>query len=218
MAGLARYATHVQPFHRRGAANKSQFSSIIIAGFGFSRLNSLLLGAPGGLLQIFAIGCICLAARYIKKSRIVTMIVVISFALVGVILMVALPEHNKWGRWTGIFLLGPFATSIPISLSLITSNVGGLSKKATVSAMLFIAYCTGNVIGPQLFLSREAPDYPVCHFCRSACTVIHADDTLTDRSERCTHWVRSCYRIPCSFVVVLYLGEPQAGSFVRACR
>lgn len=89
------------------------------------------------------------------------MIVVIFFALVGVILMVALPEHNKWGRWAGIFLLGPFATSIPISLSLITSNVGGLSKKATVSAMLFIAYCTGNVIGPQLFLSSEAPGYPV---------------------------------------------------------
>ncbi|CEL10163.1 hypothetical protein ASPCAL13288 [Aspergillus calidoustus] len=137
----------------------SSFSSIIINGFGFSELNSLLLSAPSGLLQILAIGCICVTAAYVKKSRIITMIVVIVFALVGVILMNTLPDSNRWGRWVGIFLLGPFATSIPISLSLITSNVGGLTKKATVSAMLFVAYCTGNIIGPQLFLAKEAPKY-----------------------------------------------------------
>ncbi|EXJ86629.1 hypothetical protein A1O3_03582 [Capronia epimyces CBS 606.96] len=138
----------------------SSFSSIIINGFGFSHLNTLLVGAPGGLLQIFALGCICLAAKYVKKSRIITMIIVILFALVGVIVMVTLPKSHKWGRWAGIFLLGPFASSIPVSLSLITSNVGGITKKATVSAMLFIAYCTGNIIGPQLFLTRESPTYP----------------------------------------------------------
>ncbi|KAL4787060.1 major facilitator superfamily domain-containing protein [Aspergillus varians] len=138
----------------------SSFSSIIINGFGFSELNSLLLSAPSGLLQIGAIGCICLAATYVRKSRIISMIVVILFALVGVILMNTLPDSNRWGRWVGIFLLGPFATSIPISLSLITSNVGGFTKKATVSAMLFVAYCTGNIIGPQLFLSKESPKYP----------------------------------------------------------
>ncbi|KAL4900896.1 hypothetical protein BDW74DRAFT_187977 [Aspergillus multicolor] len=138
----------------------SSFSSIIINGFGFSELNTLLLSAPGGVLQIFALGAICLAAKYLKKSRIIMMIIVILFALVGVILMNTLPDSNRWGRWAGIFLLGPFATSIPISLSLITSNVGGFTKKATVSAMLFLAYCTGNIIGPQLFFETEAPKYP----------------------------------------------------------
>ncbi|KAL4958884.1 MFS general substrate transporter [Aspergillus stella-maris] len=138
----------------------SSFSSIIINGFGFSELNSLLLSAPSGGLQILALAVICWASKYTKKSRIILMIIVILFALVGVILMNTLPDSDKWGRWTGIFLLGPFASSIPISLSLITSNVGGFTKKATVSAMLFVAYCTGNIIGPQLFLDNEAPKYP----------------------------------------------------------
>ncbi|KAL4883895.1 major facilitator superfamily domain-containing protein [Aspergillus karnatakaensis] len=138
----------------------SSFSSIIINGFGFSELNSLLLSAPGGLLQIAAIGAICMAATHLRKSRIISMIIVILFALVGVILMNTLDDSNRWGRWVGIFLLGPFATSIPLSLSLITSNVGGLTKKATVSAMLFLAYCAGNIIGPQLFFESEAPKYP----------------------------------------------------------
>ncbi|KAK1138443.1 hypothetical protein N8T08_002499 [Aspergillus melleus] len=130
------------------------FRSIIINGFGFSEPNSLLLSGPSGLLQIFAIGGICLAATCIPKSRILTMIVVIVFAVVGVVLMNTLPHFNCWGRCVRIFLLGPFATSTPISLSLITSN-------ATVSVMLFLVYCTGNSIGPQLFFADEAPQYPV---------------------------------------------------------
>ncbi|KAL4762720.1 major facilitator superfamily domain-containing protein [Aspergillus foveolatus] len=109
--------------------NGGLFSSIIINGVGFSELNSLLLSAPGGGIQIL----------HWPNT---------------------LPDSNRWERWAGIFLLGPFATSIPISLSLITSNVGGLTKKATVSAVLFLAYCTGNIIGPQLFLDEEAPKYP----------------------------------------------------------
>ncbi|KAL4746558.1 hypothetical protein BDW72DRAFT_207260 [Aspergillus terricola var. indicus] len=95
-----------------------------------------------------------------KKSWIILMIVMILFALVSVILMSTLPDSNRWGRWAGIFLLRPFATSIPIPLSLITSNVSGLTKRATVSEMLFLAYCTGNIIGPQLFLDKEAPKFP----------------------------------------------------------
>ncbi|KAL4743362.1 major facilitator superfamily domain-containing protein [Aspergillus similis] len=135
-------------------------TNIIINGFGFSELNSLLLSAPGGGLQILALAVICWTATYAKKSRIIVMIVVILFALVGVVLMDTLPDSNRWGRWAGIFLLGLFATSMPISLSLVRSNVGGLTKKATVSAMLFLAYCTGNIIGAQLFLDKEAPKYP----------------------------------------------------------
>jgi hypothetical protein len=27
--------------------------------------------------------------------------------------------------------------------------------------MLFVAYCMGNIIGPQLFLTKEAPKYEV---------------------------------------------------------
>jgi hypothetical protein len=63
---------------------RKQFSSIIINGFGFSELNSLLLSAPRGGLQILALAVICWAVTYAKKIRIILMIVVYPFALVGV--------------------------------------------------------------------------------------------------------------------------------------
>ena len=63
---------------------------------------------------------------------------------------------------TGLCLGAVFAANIPLSLSLITSNVGGFTKKSTVSAMLFIAYCVGNIVGPQFYLTSEEPTYEVC--------------------------------------------------------
>ena len=37
-----------------------------------------------------------------------------------------------------------------------------MTKKSTVSAMLFIAYCIGNIVGPQFYLASEEPTYDVC--------------------------------------------------------
>lgn len=44
-------------------------------------------------------------------------------------------------------------------MSLITANTGGSTKRSTVSAIFFISYCTGNIIGPFAFKSSEAPVY-----------------------------------------------------------
>ncbi|KAF7165443.1 hypothetical protein CNMCM6106_001601 [Aspergillus hiratsukae] len=52
-----------------------------------------------------------------------------------------------------------FSVSMPLSLAMIASNIGGFSKRATVSAIYFVMYCTGNIVGPQLFFEQEAPRY-----------------------------------------------------------
>jgi hypothetical protein len=57
--------------------------------------------------------------------------------------------------------MGAFACILPISMSMVSSNISGSAKKTTVSAMLFLSYCIGNIISPQVFLTREEPKYPV---------------------------------------------------------
>lgn len=64
-------------------------------------------------------------------------------------------------RYAGLLLMGIYSAAMPISMAMISSNIGGFTKKATVSAVYFIMYCTGNIIGPQLFFEREAPKYQV---------------------------------------------------------
>lgn len=44
---------------------------------------------------------------------------------------------------------------------MVASNVAGFTKKSVASAMMFMAYTTGNIIGPFLFFPREAPEYSV---------------------------------------------------------
>jgi ACS family allantoate permease-like MFS transporter len=33
------------------------------------------------------------------------------------------------------------------------------TKKTTVAALYLIGYCVGNIIGPQVFQAKDAPDY-----------------------------------------------------------
>jgi MFS family permease len=64
-------------------------------------------------------------------------------------------------RYAGLLLMGIYSASMPVSMAMISSNVGGFTKRTTVSAIYFIMYCTGNIMGPQLFFTREAPKYQV---------------------------------------------------------
>jgi hypothetical protein len=64
----------------------------------------------------------------------------------------------------GLTLAVVYAINLPISLSIVTSNVAGFSKKSVVSALVFVSYCVGNMVGPQFFLTSEEPSYPVSVF------------------------------------------------------
>ncbi|QEL59910.1 hypothetical protein CJJ09_001997 [Candidozyma auris] len=44
-------------------------------------------------------------------------------------------------------------------LSSCASNVAGHTKKVTVNAIFLIGYCVGNLIGPQTFMDKQAPEY-----------------------------------------------------------
>lgn len=46
-----------------------------------------------------------------------------------------------------------------MSLTMVSSNIAGYTKKQLTAAILFTGYCVGNIIGPQTFRSSEAPHY-----------------------------------------------------------
>lgn len=138
----------------------TNFNSIIVAGFGFSPLNALLVQMPSGAFQLIALLVSSLLVTYLKVPRVAVMISMVLVSLIGMIVVITVPNSNPYGRLVGIWLTAPFAANIPLGLSLITSNVGGFTKRATVSGMLFVGYCVGNIIGPQFFYTYESPSYP----------------------------------------------------------
>jgi MFS family permease len=137
------------------------FGSLVIKGFGYTGLQALLLQIPGGATQLVAVLIATYLPSRFKNIRLVTMFCLNLISLVGMVLVYALPATNKGGRLGGYCLCTVFAANIPLALSLISSNVGGFTKKATVNAVLFIAYCAGNIAGPQFYKTEEAPKYTV---------------------------------------------------------
>lgn len=142
----------------------TSFISIIISGFGFSELNSLLIQMPIGVAQLVFLLITSGFATVVKSSRILMMILNTTVGMIGMILIWKLDDDNRSGKMTGLCLGSVFAANIPLSLSLISSNVAGFTKKSTVSALMFIAYCVGNVVGPQFFVPSEKPVYPVSEY------------------------------------------------------
>lgn len=68
-------------------------------------------------------------------------------AIIGMVLIVALPLSNNSGRLAGYYLTQASPTPFVALLSLLASNVAGYTKKTTVAAMYLIGYCVGNIIG-----------------------------------------------------------------------
>jgi MFS transporter, ACS family, allantoate permease len=71
--------------------------------------------------------------------------------------IVGLPLDNNGGRLGGYYLTQASAMPFVAFLSLISSNVAGYTKKTTVAALYLIGYCVGNIIGPQVSLTRLMP-------------------------------------------------------------
>lgn len=139
----------------------TSFSSIIIAGFGFSNLKALIIQMPIGAAQLVFLVLTSGFATLVRSSRILMMILNTAVSMIGMIMIWKLEEGNRAGKMTGLCLGAVFAANIPLSLSLISSNVAGFTKKSTVSALMFAAYCLGNIVGPQFFIPAEKPGYDV---------------------------------------------------------
>lgn len=83
--------------------------------------------------------------------------------IVGTILMGWLERTsnaNNVGVLLGYYISGSYVTSLVLALQMPATNLGGYTKRTTSSALVFLAYCAGNIIGPHAFLEQESPTYP----------------------------------------------------------
>lgn len=156
----------------------TNFFSQLITSFGYTKQQSLLYGTPGGAVEVVAL----IVTGWLGDrlgSRILTSSGGMILAILGMALIVGLPleGYNK-GRLAGYYLTQASPTPFVCFLSLISSNVAGYTKKTTTAAMYLIAYCVGNIIGPQTFRPSDAPRYVSAEVtilvCYCACLLIMA--------------------------------------------
>jgi len=133
----------------------ASFLPIIIKELGFTGLDSTLYTMPTGAIMFVATVAGGVGLSYIKNYRTVMMFVLTIPTLVGVSMLQGLPLSDKWARVSGVWLILCIVATCAILLSLITSNVAGFSKKITTTGLVYIFYCIGNIVSPQLFYTSE---------------------------------------------------------------
>lgn len=135
------------------------FSNIIIASFNFTSLQSTLINIPYSVLSASIIaGTGWLAGRYRTLNCILIVLVLIP-CVVGSAVIYRRDSVPHGVQLFAYFLLSPGPAAMPLTMALVQSNYRGVTKKMTVTAMLFLAYCAGNIAGPQFFRTSEAPSY-----------------------------------------------------------
>ncbi|TFK30169.1 membrane transporter [Coprinopsis marcescibilis] len=135
-------------------ANQRQ---IIVNQFGFSTLNTTLLGCVDGLVEIIYIWVGVKIASIPAIGRGYGSILMFMPALLGSILVNALPSENRVGLlfsyWVTIFFVVPF----PIFLGWVGSVISGHTKRTTANAIILIGYAIGNAAGPFMWKMMYQP-------------------------------------------------------------
>ncbi|KAF2874042.1 major facilitator superfamily domain-containing protein [Massariosphaeria phaeospora] len=140
----------------------SGFGPLIVSTFGWSSLESILWQFPlGGICLVDILLCGYLSSK-IPNIRIILLI----GNCLPVIAGCAMIWKSRWSYHAGApvagySIIGTFGAVVSLTIVLGMSNVAGATKKSAMAAAIFVAYCVGNIVGPQLIYSEtKAAHYP----------------------------------------------------------
>ena len=134
------------------------YSSTVINIMGFNPKHAILLTAPGGAVTIFFTLLIGFGVRKTGQRWAWIAFCCIP-GIIGAALMSFLPKTNTGGVLMGMYLLSAIIAPFPIISNWLSSNCAGHTKRALASSLLAAAFAVGNIIGPQTFQARDAPEY-----------------------------------------------------------
>ncbi|KAF7452609.1 MFS general substrate transporter [Pyrenophora tritici-repentis] len=126
----------------------ASFGKLIIKNVaGGDPLRTTLYGIPQGFAQVFWVFTGPFLASRLPNARTYIMALYLCPTVIGTTLIWKLPRTNLGGSLAGYYMLGSYVGSLVIALQLPASNVGGYTKRTTGTAVVFMAYCIGNIIG-----------------------------------------------------------------------
>lgn len=136
----------------------SSFSSLIIKSFGFTTKQTELLNIPGGAVSVVSI----LTGSYLASrfdQRCLSAIFILCCGLLGGCLMAFSHKDMKAAQLAGNYLTNCVGATLPLMYSMAGANVAGHTKKVTMNAIVLMAFCLGNILGPLTFRTKDEPNY-----------------------------------------------------------
>lgn len=170
----------------------SGFGPLIVSTFGYTTLESILFQFPlGAVVFIFILVTGYLSSR-IPNIRILLLILCCLPVIAGcAMIWKSTWTHRPATPVVGYTLIGFFGPVVSLIISIGMANVAGATKKSFTAATIFVAYCVGNIVGPQLIktptLKRHYPELwlglIIC-YCIVVCLAVALYVTLRRENKR----------------------------------
>ncbi|KIY47460.1 MFS general substrate transporter [Fistulina hepatica ATCC 64428] len=141
-----------------GASVINVFGPLILDGLNFDQSTLTLLNMPLGAVQFIVILASSYAAQHYKIKSIFLLIIVIP-VIVGMALLYTTPESSTGVRLFAYYFMAFLFGGNPLIVSWVAANTGGLTKKSVTISAYNAASAAGNIIGPYLFTTAQAPRY-----------------------------------------------------------
>ncbi|KAF2862915.1 MFS general substrate transporter [Piedraia hortae CBS 480.64] len=143
-----------------GASVTNTFGPLILKGLGYDKYRTTLLNIPFGFCQWIVILISSWAAQRFRLKSVVLLIITLPI-VAGAAILYALPRTKSAqpGLLVGYYLLAFLFGGNPLVVAWIVGNTAGTTKKSAVMSVYSAASAAGNIIGPLLFNSRDAPEY-----------------------------------------------------------
>ncbi|KIK59493.1 hypothetical protein GYMLUDRAFT_669072 [Collybiopsis luxurians FD-317 M1] len=130
---------------------------LVISQFGFTPIETTLLGCVDGVVEILTIWLGVSLAGMKCIGRAYACIILYIPGLLGALLVNLLPSHMKvgllFGYWLAISPIAPFAIFIGWASGL----VSGHTKRTTTNALILIGYAIGNFASPLIWKKMYQP-------------------------------------------------------------
>jgi hypothetical protein len=122
----------------------SGFVPIIISGFGFSTLNSLLLLIPAGFYGGSIMLILSWLAKRLPNSRAYLVFGAQMGTTLAALLLWKLPLEAKGGLLFATSILPSVGGGYAVLMGLQIANTAGYTKRSIASSGLYIGYCLGE--------------------------------------------------------------------------
>lgn len=140
----------------------SGFGPLIVSTFGYSTFEAIVFQFPVGAICLVFI----LLTGYLNSKIPNIGIIMLILCCLPVMAGCAMIWKSSWTHRAaapvaGYSIIGFFGPVVSLIITLGMANVAGQTKKCFMAATIFVAYCVGNIVGPQMIKSEtKSKHYP----------------------------------------------------------
>lgn len=135
--------------------------SLIIKSFGFTTLQTTLLGCVNGVAAFVSLATAAIILAKTRNCRAWLSAAAYLPPITSCIMLITLPWSNRWGLLTAIWIRATAGIPYAVVMIWAANCSAGHTKKTATIALYHVGYGLGNVLSPQLFQPQYKPRYIV---------------------------------------------------------